>query len=174
MVRWTISKDLLLLRDMAVNFPKTALDWQLIAIDNKLYSSPEFQVTGRGVRERWLKTILMRFKSQQTEALKKSGTEEEYVEFDQLLQDLVERQNDLDTENENASKSDARKREEGLQLREKAMVTLKNKHEMASTSSSPVTPGDDGTPLLKKRHTHTPTPSTSQQAELFTIYERMR
>lgn len=70
MVRWFLAHDLQLLREMAVKFPRTAADWQLVA--DKLHT-PEFPINSRGVRERWQKTILAKFKAENTDALKRSG-----------------------------------------------------------------------------------------------------
>lgn len=71
--QWTLQRDIQMLRDMATDFPRTAADWQLIA-DRLRDEANSFTPQGRGVKERWQKTILPKFKNQNTEALKRSGT----------------------------------------------------------------------------------------------------
>lgn len=68
--RWRLAEDLLLLREMTVNFPNNQANWQLVA---ERISSAEFQVTGRGAKERWQKTLLIKFRADNTTALKRSG-----------------------------------------------------------------------------------------------------
>ena len=68
--RWRLAEDLLLLREIAVIFPRNQSDWQLVA---ERISSDEFQVTGRGAKERWLKTLLIKFRADNSKALKRSG-----------------------------------------------------------------------------------------------------
>lgn len=67
---WTLSRDISLLKHMAALFPVTAAEWQLVA--DKL-KEDGFSPSGRGAKERWLKTILPKFKSENTAALKRSG-----------------------------------------------------------------------------------------------------
>ena len=62
--------DLGLLKEMAVNFPKTAADWGLIAAK---ISTDTFVVSARGAKERWLKTIYVKYKLNSAESLRRSG-----------------------------------------------------------------------------------------------------
>lgn len=70
MVRWLLINDLALLKDMMVNFPKSSADWHLLA---ERICTEEFKVTGRGARERWLKTVYAKFKASNADQLKRSG-----------------------------------------------------------------------------------------------------
>lgn len=133
MVRWTFADDLNLLKLMQVSFPKNPADWQIIS---ERLSTETFVVTSRGARERWLKTLLVKFNQHNTESLKRSGTEEEYGELDVLLQDLADRQNDLNAEAVESTANERKKREEGLKLRQLSMLTLKRKQEEMSNDSA--------------------------------------
>ena len=62
--------DLGLLKEMAVNFPKTAADWGLIAAN---ISMDAFVVSARGAKERWLKTIYVKYKLNSVGSLRRSG-----------------------------------------------------------------------------------------------------
>lgn len=136
MVRWTLRDDLNMMHMMQLSFPKTAADWQLIA-ENLTQAAPDSGTfTGRGARERWMKTILIKFKCQNTASLKRSGTEEDYTELDNLIQDLADRQSDLDAEAVECTMNERKKREEGIKLRNISMLSLKRKQEEMNTSNS--------------------------------------
>lgn len=59
-----------LLTEMTLNFPKNLADWQIIA---EKISDDSFKPSGRGTRERWLKTIYAKHKSNNAASLKRSG-----------------------------------------------------------------------------------------------------
>ena len=62
--------DLGLLKEMLVNFPKTVAHWGLIAAK---ISMDAFVVSARGAKERWLKTIYVKYKLNSAESLRRSG-----------------------------------------------------------------------------------------------------
>ena len=91
------------------------------------------------------------------------GTEKECTELMQLINDLTEKQSDLDAESNVATKCENKKREDGLRLREKSMLSLKEKQSIPNWSNSPA---DMNTPAIKRRCRPTPAASSSNQEEL--------
>lgn len=179
MVRWTLNHDVKLLKLMQVDFPKTNADWQLLA---EKISSDDFQIAGRGAKERWTKTILPKYKSDNTAALKRSGTEEDYTELDQLIQDLADRQGELNLELETTTLNEKKKREEGQKLREMSMLTLKRKKEQdincestcssGTTSPRPDTPNSTDTDIPPRKKFRVSQPNREQQDLLTYMREK--
>ncbi|XP_063399250.1 uncharacterized protein LOC134683876 [Mytilus trossulus] len=87
-VRFSAKDDLNLLKEVLAENPyKDKTKWEVVAQNVKENVDIVFNVTSRRVRER-TQLLLQQFQKENYEALKKSGTEEEYTEKQQLLQEI--------------------------------------------------------------------------------------
>ncbi|XP_015753499.1 PREDICTED: UPF0329 protein ECU05_1680/ECU11_0050-like isoform X2 [Acropora digitifera] len=129
--RWpSTSNGVMVATEAAARRPKCTADWEEIAQRLSTEFSTEnraVKLTGRACRER-LDRLIAKYVEEDKKALKKSGTEEEYGQLSQLLEDIytfrkdsVEMQKKERESKKQKEKDDKRKAEE---MRDAAMVGL--------------------------------------------------
>ncbi|CAH3043942.1 unnamed protein product [Porites lobata] len=125
MFRWNINHDLDLLREVLALRPSNPNDWNLIA-DNlqRAWAKDEITVKGRSCKEHF-DVLLRHHKDENSAALKKAGTEEQYNEIHQLLDDIRVYLDDLQQQSKKGKKKDEQDRKKANEFRDKAMETLK-------------------------------------------------
>ena len=154
--RWSeVQNDIILAREVAAKRPSKLIDWESIAKTLSAAfttSSRPVHLKGRGCKER-MDRLLAKFSSDDTQSLKRyydrnnilayynnlllllnirSGTEEEYMELTQLLQDISDYQRDVQSAIQR--KCEAKKQKEiadktaGEEMRQSAMETMASKY----------------------------------------------
>lgn len=120
--RWPkVEHDLALVKEYTESRPSKPDEWDEVA--KRLSVVFQSEVKGRGCREH-LDLLIKKHKANEKKALKRSGTEEEYSELVQLLEDVTTYQSDLATKKVSVPKrKDELDREKGLQMRNAAMIT---------------------------------------------------
>ncbi|XP_074631517.1 uncharacterized protein LOC141890047 [Acropora palmata] len=120
MFRWHANHDLDLLREVLGLRPSNPSDWNLIA-DNlqRASANQEITVKGRSCKEHF-DVLLRHHKDENSAALKKLGTEEQYNEIHQLFDDLQQ-------QSKKGKKKDEKDKQKATEFRDKAMETLKRK-----------------------------------------------
>ncbi|XP_068739798.1 uncharacterized protein [Montipora capricornis] len=153
--RWlSIQNDLALAKEVASRKPQTHQEWdELATVLSEVFSSDSNRVElkGRGCRER-LARLIEKNEQDDKKSLKKSGTEEEYSELSQLLQDISTYRRDMEEnkaktakEKEQKKKKEREDKKMGEEIRKKAMEGLasKRKQEESSTDDDECTSNDD-------------------------------
>ncbi|XP_068743269.1 DNA ligase 1-like isoform X2 [Montipora capricornis] len=132
--RWpSIQNDLALAKEVASRKPQTHQEWdELATVLSEVFSSDSNRVElkGRGCRER-LARLIEKNEQDDKKSLKKSGTEEEYSELSQLLQDISTYRRDMEENKAKTSKEKEQKKKKeredkkmGEEIRKKAMEGL--------------------------------------------------
>ncbi|XP_068726822.1 plasminogen-binding protein PgbA-like isoform X2 [Montipora capricornis] len=132
--RWpSIQNDLALAKEVASRKPQTHQEWdELATVLSEVFSSDSNRVElkGRGCRER-LARLIEKNEQDDKKSLKKSGTEEEYSELSQLLQDISTYRRDMEEnkaktakEKEQKKKKEREDKKMGEEIRKKAMEGL--------------------------------------------------
>ncbi|XP_067035116.1 uncharacterized protein [Acropora muricata] len=129
--RWPLPKhDIMLAKEYAARKPDKIDEWDSIA----LVLSSEFRtedkpivLTGRACKER-LRRLLDKYKDDDKKSLRKSGSEEEFNELHQLLEDINAYQRDMEeqkaeekSEKGNKKKKEAMDKRKGEQMRAAAL-----------------------------------------------------
>lgn len=103
--RWNPSRHISLLRIVLLRLPFSApykskgVAWESVAEDYNLAIKQPNAIKGRKANEKFY-ALLSTYRKDKAVSLRKSGTNEEYTELDQLLEDLDELERDSRTENE--------------------------------------------------------------------------
>jgi hypothetical protein len=103
--RWNPSRHISLLRIILLRLPFSApyktkgVAWESVAEDYNLAVKQPNAIKGRKANEKFY-SLLSIFRKNKAASLRKSGTNEEYTELDQLLEDLDELEHDSRIENE--------------------------------------------------------------------------
>ncbi|XP_068685221.1 cingulin-like [Montipora foliosa] len=149
MFRWHINHDLDLLREVLALRPSNPNDWNLIA-DNlqRAWANEEITLKGRSCKEHF-DVLLRHHKDENSAALKKSGTEEQYNEIHQLLDDIRAYVDDLQQQSKKGKKKDEEDKKKANEFRDKTMETLKRKSSPSGSENS----DDEGAagPSAKKK-----------------------
>ncbi|XP_028394488.1 uncharacterized protein LOC114518681 [Dendronephthya gigantea] len=107
--RWPkVEHDLALCKEVVAERPVRPEDWEIIASSlSVIFSTTESQVhlKGRSCREH-LDLLVKKFKADEKNALKRSGTEEDYTELTQLLEDITSYLNDMSKPSRNKENKD--------------------------------------------------------------------
>ncbi|KAK3755168.1 hypothetical protein QZH41_010692 [Actinostola sp. cb2023] len=89
--RWpSMTNDIMLATEVSSRKPKTSSEWEQVAsILSLAFSTSEkpVELTGRACRER-LDRLVNKYKVEDKKSLKRSGSEEEYTELQQILEDI--------------------------------------------------------------------------------------
>lgn len=153
--RWPeLKHDVLLAKEVAASRPSKPVDWEAIAGTLSVIFSTEekaIDLKGRGCRER-MERLLEKFKSEDSKSLKRlvtcslvciwfhfehgvisrSGTEEDYSELTQLLQDIAEYQRDVleaqIKEKKQKKRKEAEEKRQAEDMRTSAMMTMSSKY----------------------------------------------
>ncbi|XP_028410542.1 stress response protein NST1-like [Dendronephthya gigantea] len=149
--RWPkIEHDLMLATEVAARSPKSGTDWETIAsILSKAFSTDgnRIELTGRSCRER-MDRLLAKHKEDDKKSLKKSGTEEEYTELTQLLEDIMTCRRDMEDlkrkEKEEKNRKEELKNKKGQEMRAAAVSKMcKRKHSNKLESSESSSENDE-------------------------------
>lgn len=129
--RFTPKSDIILLRELAaMDIVKKEIDWDKIVKNTNAAMAAarlEGKVNERQTKDRKNK-LVKAFRSDTLASLKASGTIEEYEEREQLLEDIVQKLDELGRAKNKKVKADkvknAKKEAQGLRVRDEAMKTL--------------------------------------------------
>ncbi|KAG9409833.1 hypothetical protein AC1031_020139 [Aphanomyces cochlioides] len=141
-------KEVMLIQPFAAAYGQTKSCWEEFS-DNlcAIYGSV---LTGQGCRKRF-DDLMAAFKEQSTASLRASGTDEEYLERDQLLQDLSDMIDVilLEKKTKKELKDDKvdRRETDGHAIRDAAMYALKRKSIDGESNSTREKPAKRSTPL---------------------------
>jgi len=151
---WNEPKDIFLLREMVsqdlfthkTGSRERGAVWQLIATNLNCFEG--FNVTSRGVRDRYT-TISKKFKAQENKELKKTGEGEiEYTEFEALMEEVIGMNVSAELKHEQESqankKAASEDRNKALQIRQAAMESF------SETKKRAIDEGDEKSPKEKK------------------------
>lgn len=142
MVRFNCFHDIMLLRAVVSNNPfsvNTQKPWDLIAAELQIYLPG---VTPRCCRERAMRLLKM-FKEEDRGNLRKSGTEEQYAEKEQLLQELVDLEEERRIIQAEMSQTKKRSAEEEMEVVNKIRTAALTSIEVPSSSDSGSVSGED-------------------------------
>ncbi|XP_067030085.1 uncharacterized protein [Acropora muricata] len=130
-----LNHDLDLLREVVGGRPKNHTDWASIADKlNSAWGNEENPVRGRSCKEHF-DVLLKHHKENNVAALKKSGSEEQYIEIQQLLDDVQSYLEALE-QNQPKQKKNDQDRKKAQKMRDAAMETLKRKYPSSRSSVS--------------------------------------
>ncbi|CAB4042009.1 Hypothetical predicted protein, partial [Paramuricea clavata] len=129
--RWSnVAYDILLCKEVLARRPSSPMEWESVAETlSEIFSIAEKVVIlkGRGCRER-VDRLLMKYNEEDKKNLKKSGTEEEYSELHQLLEDISTYKRDIEDLKNVKMKGRERKKEKerldkakGTEMRNEAL-----------------------------------------------------
>ncbi|KAG9408113.1 hypothetical protein AC1031_021350 [Aphanomyces cochlioides] len=135
-------KEVMLIQPFAAAYGQTKSRWEEI--------SDNFVLTGQGCRKRF-DDLIAAFKEQSTASLRASGTDEEYLQRDQLLQDLsdmidvilLEKKTEKELKDDKVDKRET----DGHAIRDAAMYALKRKSIDGESNSTQEKPAMRSTPL---------------------------
>ncbi|XP_076092393.1 uncharacterized protein LOC143063862 [Mytilus galloprovincialis] len=123
-VRFSAKDDLNLLKEVLAENPyKDKTKWEVVAQNVKENVDKVFNVTSRRVRER-TQLLLQQFQKENYEALKRSGTEEEYTEKQQLLQEIQSLAEEEDKEQKEKAQQKDKDEHSAKLIRKRAMEAL--------------------------------------------------
>ena len=137
-IRFLPAMDIHLLKQVSALAPyeashgRTLAAWDAVATNLKQVDSTSFaKANGRNCKAR-ADLLIAKFKKEEMESLKKSGTEEEYTEREQLLEDIVAAKEDADdvanqarSEREAAAKRKAADEKIADDLRDASLTTMR-------------------------------------------------
>ncbi|XP_070574413.1 transcriptional regulator ATRX homolog isoform X2 [Ptychodera flava] len=128
-LRWTVQQDVDLLKEVVASRPDTSAEWQAIAnnlMSHWSWAEDRTKISPRSVREH-ADLLLSKFKENDKKSMKKSGTEEQYNELQQLCQEVlsyVESHAASTSKEVVASKKKHEQRQQALAIRETAMKRM--------------------------------------------------
>ncbi|CAH3114398.1 unnamed protein product [Pocillopora meandrina] len=138
--RWpSLKNDIALAKEVDSRKPQTHQEWdELATILSEVFSfdSNRVELKGRGCRER-LTRLIEKNEQDDKKSLKKSGTEEEYSELSQLLQDISTYRRDMEEYKAKTAKDKEQKK------RKRGKIKRWRKREESSTDDDECTSNDD-------------------------------
>ncbi|KAK3732399.1 hypothetical protein QZH41_016781 [Actinostola sp. cb2023] len=132
--RWpSMTNDIMLATEVSSRKPKTSSEWEQVAsILSLAFSTSEkpVELTGRACRER-LDRLVNKYKVEDKKSLKRSGSEEEYTELQQILEDICTFRRDQaelkQKEKQNKKKKEKEDIQKGLEMRAAALSGMHSK-----------------------------------------------
>ncbi|XP_022806465.1 stress response protein NST1-like [Stylophora pistillata] len=148
--RWpNTCQDVMLTTEVAQRRPRCPADYEEIArVLSPIFLEDKKPVvlSWRACRER-MNGLISKYLEEDKKALKRSGTEEEYSELIQLLEDINTFRKDMEDEAKKAYETKRRKekddREKGEEMREAALIGMAKRENATSSSSSENSSSDE-------------------------------
>ncbi|XP_074633306.1 uncharacterized protein LOC141892071 isoform X1 [Acropora palmata] len=139
--RWPEARhELALAKEVAQHSPEKPDEWDAVAKRlGKAFStdSCSVELKGRGCREK-MDRILTKYKEEDIKGLKRSDTEEEFTEIQQLCEDILVYRRDMieirKIEKESRMKKDQEDKRKGEEMRQAAVERLAKRRSDAGTS----------------------------------------
>ncbi|XP_044167220.1 uncharacterized protein LOC122951267 [Acropora millepora] len=139
--RWPEARhELALAKEVAQHSPEKPDEWDAVAKRlGKAFStdSCSVELKGRGCREK-MDRILTKYKEEDMKGLKRSGTEEEFTEIQQLCEDILVYRRDMieirKIEKESRMRKDQEDKRKGEEMRQAAVERLAKRRSDAGTS----------------------------------------
>ncbi|CAH3124425.1 unnamed protein product [Pocillopora meandrina] len=144
--RWpSLKNDIALAKEVASKKPQTHQEWdELATILSEVFSSDSNRVElkGRGCRER-LTRLIEKNEQDDKKSLKKSGTEEEYSELSQLLQDISTYRRDMEEYKAKTAKDKEQKKKKRGKIKKMGEEIRKKKAWKGCNDDDECTSNDD-------------------------------
>ena len=129
---WFIHHDVLLLKQMLEVEPYAATHGQKQKAWETIAQALQFGISTNAYMKRFHDTLLPNFRKQESESLRASGTVEEQNEYVQLMTELEERMREVEEVGEEKKKGEEKEKALGLQVRDDALVRMKQKRRKIS------------------------------------------
>ncbi|XP_020901225.1 uncharacterized protein LOC110239808 [Exaiptasia diaphana] len=160
MFRWHLNHDIDLAKEVVSLRPASSKNWDNVA-ENLEAAWPKDpsrnKVKGRSCKEHF-EVMMAHHKEENQQALRKSGTEEEYSELQQLLDDVIAYQLTEKQDKKSDKKKDVEDRKKGLAFRDASMKSLSKKSPFKNKVDSDESSDEEPGPSKKKAKTRTKRP----------------